>query len=116
MSESKWTKGEWEVRAKSGFPVIYSQESHTEICSPHFSKGLRFLREQKVYREELMANAHLLAASPSLYQALVNLVDSIEDAGGHDENGDVFDIREACAALAKANPSTLHAAQPKETL
>ncbi len=33
-------------------------------------------------------------------EALSNLVDSIEDAGGHDENGDVFDIREACAALA----------------
>jgi len=36
----------------------------------------------------------------ALHEALSELVDGIEDAGGHDENGDVFDIGKAVAALA----------------
>jgi hypothetical protein len=39
------------------------------------------------------------AVSALLLDALVELVDAIEDGGGHDENGDVFDIRKACAAI-----------------
>ncbi len=34
-----------------------------------------------------------------LEEALRNLCDSIETSGGHDENGDVFDLSEAIAAL-----------------
>jgi hypothetical protein len=41
----------------------------------------------------------LLQRAIDLERALGSLVDSIEDAGGHDENGDVFDISEACDLL-----------------
>lgn len=59
---SEHTKGPWTVGSKSGFPVILSE--NTEICSPHFSKGLRFLMNDVRYRRELMANARLISAAP----------------------------------------------------
>lgn len=111
MSESKWTKGPWKF-----YELPHDDGLHIGYIRPVDEDGLEISHHGDMGRSgnENFANGHLLAAAPELYEALINLVDSIEDAGGHDENGDVFDIREACAALAKANPSTLHAAQPKE--
>lgn len=51
---------------------------------------------------ESEANARLIAAAPDLFEALSELLDSIESAGGCDENGDAFDITKAMAALDKA--------------
>jgi HPt (histidine-containing phosphotransfer) domain-containing protein len=44
----------------------------------------------------------LQASHGELLQNLQSLVDAIEDAGGHDENGDVFDIEDACKAIKRA--------------
>jgi len=57
-------------------------------------------------REALWASAEKRMQTPAvdveraLYEALSELVDGIEDGGGHDGNGDVFDIAKACAAIA----------------
>jgi hypothetical protein len=44
----------------------------------------------------------LRASHAELMEQLTLLVDSIEDGGGHDENGDVFHIQPACEALERA--------------
>ena len=46
--------------------------------------------------------AELESINAELLEALVELVDGIEDGGGYDGNGDVFDIRKACAAIDRA--------------
>ena len=58
----------------------------------------RFVKE---FPATTIAEMNLARQVEELREALINLVDTIEDAGGHDENGDVFDIREACAILDK---------------
>jgi len=58
----------------------------------------RFVKD---FPSATMAEVNLSRQVEELRIALINLVDSIEDTGGHDENGDVFDIREACAILDK---------------
>lgn len=50
--------------------------------------------------------------SQALYEALSGLVDAIEDGGGHDENGDVFDVRKAVSALERFEAASLPPSAP----
>ena len=63
---------------------------------------------QRLAAAELRADA--------LMEALSELVNGIEDAGGRDENGDVFDVWKACEALTRTPAEWLALAQAKEEL
>lgn len=83
MSECKWTDGEWWVADRStngvkGYEICWSE--HGECVTDH------------VYEK---ADAHLMAASKELYEALLLAMQSIDP-----ENFD--DFRVCNAAIAKA--------------
>jgi len=61
-------------------------------------RAVRLEREDQL-REALSRISQLEKENAALYSALSDLVDGIEDAGGHDENGDVFAIEDAVSAL-----------------
>lgn len=74
MNERKWTKGPWEVVPASnddeGFPLFYDvmrTGNYTgTVAGCYNSRQLR----DGISRDESLANAHLIAAAPDLYEAL----------------------------------------------
>ena len=68
--ETKWTEGPWEINGiaiEAGFEVIaYLREP------AHFQGDIR-----PGHKDEA-ANAHLIKTAPKLYEALVKLVDRVE--------------------------------------
>lgn len=71
------------------------------MCDDWNKSGLSYERSAQVLRELSGPRniRFLIERIATLEKALRNLCDSIEAAGGHDENGDVFDLTEAIAAL-----------------
>ena len=88
-----------EYQAKCGAVAGYEDELA--------AAGVESVYELRLRIDGLEAKARLLAAENACYarshaellKQLTLLVDSIEDAGGHDENGDVFDVFPACSAI-----------------
>lgn len=94
-----FTKGPW---AHDGC-VVYKKENEYAICDVYSPlDGPSIWRNSE---EEAEANAHLIAASPALYDALEALLDDIGEAGsdGYCENSiHIVEVRAARAALALA--------------
>ena len=69
MAKLKYTKGEWEIsRTELGITLFDSGdyaigEMHWGLCIPD---------------EQIKANAHLISASPDMYEAIENFIDATE--------------------------------------
>ena len=98
MSEPKWTPGQWRATTRQGSWdwVVYTEDDpNIEICQT-FHDGTD-------ENEEGEANAHLIAAAPELYEALLKCLMLLEDYGAGEPDScarELFD--EVCAVLAKA--------------
>jgi len=95
MAETKFTKGAWLVDPIAKMTVV--SENGRGITSISYSQNYDF---DKVYAEN-KANAHLIAAAPELYDALVDARKQLEECTqefmGEDYNDPVIN-----AVLAKA--------------
>ena len=114
MSDPKFTPGPW-----TAFDTGYQSDVDGW---PHYSIGISEFETHAVVRPgceeilenaDLRANAHLIAAAPDLYDALVNMADDYEEyeynqfTGKYDNptfNPDI--LRRARSALAKARGET----------
>ena len=114
MSEqTKWTPGPWSAEIdRDEVPVVKSQEGGiADIWTAPLPR-----REYTADSRwaEAAANAHLIAAAPELYEALVLAADTLKGFDGgnpEDETGWAHDeLREAwvtaCAALSKARAAS----------
>jgi hypothetical protein len=75
---SKHTPGPWKVdKGKLGFPVVFGPQY--EVASPSFC-GVNYgkLKTDKGKAEEILANAHLIAAAPHLLDALKEHLEAFE--------------------------------------
>lgn len=71
-----FTRGPWEVVSKAGYPAVFG--AGRVICSPGgFSIGE--LRKSPAKAAQLVADAHLIAASPEMHDVLEFFVDSATD-------------------------------------
>jgi hypothetical protein len=70
MSESKFTKGPWEVNTLAGRPnsEVFSGDD-VLICD---CRATNVVMEP----EEIEANAHLIAAAPDMYEALKRVMEN----------------------------------------
>jgi len=80
MSKTKFTKGPWEVRVGGNFVDIWcaGKSYATESLPSRFKVGESNYRQTddgSNSREQAIANATLMAASPELYRLLADLVD-----------------------------------------
>jgi len=93
---AKFTPGPW---------AVYPGTDGNEICAVDHSPGLPIRQVICGPRrgENWIANAHLIAAAPDMYEALQDLIalaeHAMREAGDYDINGELEDAR---AALAKA--------------
>ena len=74
--------------------------NYEELYAASLARESKLLDENDALETKLAA---LQQVVEQMQNALSELVDGIEGAGGHDENGDVFDIGPACTALAAAS-------------
>ena len=87
MSEPRFTKGEWEV-------TIYESETKIDLWSGDdriYHKDINIADNE--WRAEQVANAHLIAAAPEMYEMLENIHEILDD----EFDGVKFDIRELLA-------------------
>jgi hypothetical protein len=103
MSETKvaWTPGPWAVSAKDGHEVVaaYRPKFGLPVAS-----AKTYVRE---YQRQSLANAHLIAASPDLYEALKWALAEIDGLTRYDAMGQrERSLARARAALAKAEGRT----------
>lgn len=111
MNEKKWTQGEWSIphfaspEADCQCGYVLSDRHMGAICTVHCSgDGDWMVTGDNPGFEEAVANAHLIAAAPDLYEALVKCLTQLEilvpERGRvHDE---LMALLDAKAALAKA--------------
>lgn len=102
MSNVKWTPGPWEITEPNGTGNGMRIDGPKDW--PRIPEAwLGFA----VTSEEQIANAHVIAAAPDLYQALASCQSWITD-GGYEIDPDVAQIcDQARAALAKARGEKL---------
>lgn len=95
MSETKFTPGTWEVRQWAGadWPenrVSIGPKGTALAISPRFSD-----------RQQMLIDAHLIAAAPELYTVLAKIVADYDELGQYESpDEDYIDL--AKVALAKA--------------
>lgn len=70
MSEAKFTKGEWRVE----YGCIFTDDYINDDCEDNLIADCMFTQES----EEELANAHLMAAAPDMYGALLLAMESID--------------------------------------
>ena len=70
MSESKFTKGEWKITLCDASVSVWSGDD--SITMP---KSLNYPNE---YRNEVIANAHLIAAAPEMYEAMQEFIARVD--------------------------------------
>ena len=102
MSETKFTKGEWEARdGASGAIEIFAtlgpdNYKHIANLMPR-----NWLGEGETDKDRI-ANAHLISAAPYLYAALTDLLSLVESQAPDGHYTENPSIGKARAALAKA--------------
>lgn len=106
MSESKaaWTKAPWHANIppyKGRIGIHHSDLSPGAISSPFAEVFAR-----QTWRDEAIANAHLISAAPSLYEALHNALSLLKALSTPDDPIAQVAIREALGALALARGET----------
>lgn len=107
MSEPKFTRGPWHVEATTLHAYITPPKGHYVASVILPSDTFHMSSSEKSQRSE-MANAHLISASPEMFEALAH-IDAYYDMNDLDEREDddaievpVGDLRRARSALAKA--------------
>ena len=116
MTETKWTKGPWErmnegdifgpLGGDSGDGVFADESDRWQVAV--VDRCLAFVDGELVElgKDCMRANAHLIAAAPDLYNALLSAEQSIAIFMGvydhRNESGAGYILTEARAALAKA--------------
>ena len=87
MSEAKFTKGEWFADIRGGCCAVYekSREEDTPDChndderNIHYSNsGANYNGHHWVMSDEAIANAHLIAAAPEMYESIESDVIRLE--------------------------------------
>lgn len=77
MSKTKFTKGEWVVRASGEFDdednFIVSMDSHIKDNSDYMAKHRVVIDGSWGGDDEAIANAHLIAAAPEMYDLLTSI-------------------------------------------
>lgn len=96
MTEAKFTKGPWHYEVISD---TVEAGQHTTVCNMDIGCN-------QDENEENIANAHLIAAAPDLYEALYRLTRDCEIAGLQEQAGFDCWISMANTALAKARGET----------
>ena len=81
MSKVKFTKGKWELGLDSDF-IAHSDSCEWFGSTPIESEGICVAVSVGDYesgcdREEMQANAHLIAAAPKMYRALKHMHDTM---------------------------------------
>lgn len=99
MAELKFTPGPWLVRE----PNPYTATIVKELSPAH----VRIIASLIETSEQCVADAHLIAASPTLYTALENLLDRYRDLVSSGDCGfwdaeEETQVKAAVAALASA--------------
>lgn len=97
-NETKYTPTPWELcpAKRPNAYHITSESRHWSVACSLETVGCSN-PDKDIPDQEALANAHLIAAAPELYEALAELLDAI---GGR-ESTDIF-CKSAVAALAKA--------------
>jgi hypothetical protein len=97
MSETSWTPGPWSIR--------HSHDRSGDIGITHpggknvLAECFADIRHDRERSPEALANAHLIASAPDLYEALLIAHGYVEEAMRNDDTGALHKID---AALAKA--------------
>ena len=74
MSEIKFTKGDWELSLDCGGKTLIHSNGET-ICEGILCS--HYKKEVEPQRVEAMANAHLMAASPKMYEMLESVANEL---------------------------------------
>lgn len=74
-SKSKHTPGPWMVREAADFLQIAPPDNSEPICEMGLYPAPDWPKDEAA---ELMANARLIAAAPDMYEALEDLISSLE--------------------------------------
>lgn len=96
MSEAKFTEGPWTAVDNGAYWDVLEKAPgyRGQVCSVHDAENIN-----GITRDEQIANAHLIAAAPELYEALDNALDILKN----DKRSYVQDAATECRmALAKA--------------
>ena len=110
MSEAKFTPGPWECGGEGLEDAVFDASRERVASANCWMHG-------KLDNARAIANAHLIAAAPSMYEALTNLLRLCENTGdfkngvcagvGHPDEGEHWAgiyMDAARDALAKASP------------
>ena len=96
MSEIKFTPGPWLIAGESATFVYALGPEGTNV----FWCDVQAAGRERASRDELIANAHLIAAAPELYEALESARTWVDECGAQAGLQAILD--EIDAALAKA--------------
>ena len=105
MTDTKWTDGRWRTDGNDVW-ADGSDGDDCVICAIGVAWGGRSAvhsivrRHRKDPRQEAVANAHLIAAAPDLYEALEVMIEWANTDPGQYPGG--YPGRKAAQALAKA--------------
>ena len=92
MTERKWTKGEWRFSERYG--EVMTEDLHDgddmPVCLIRGDRKWNANRNSMYSlptRNEGLANAHLIAAAPELFEALDEMVNEFRDIDEHHMSG-----------------------------
>ena len=85
MSGEKFTKGEWVVYLDDDSEqIVIGADSYNKDPSEYFSCH-KMMVDCDVDDEEAVANAHLIAAAPDMYEKLKEILEYIEESIGESD-------------------------------
>lgn len=87
MSKPKFTQGPWSLTDDPIIPrVVGASGEHDNICAVYRRAVSEGPTEPAKPDVEALANAHLIAAAPEMYDAISNIIEAIKagDDHGHD--------------------------------
>lgn len=85
MSKANFTKGPWMADIRCGCCAVYPESRETDTAGCHYdddrniyysSHEAKYNGHHWVMSDEVIANAHLIAAAPDMYGALDMLMDT----------------------------------------
>lgn len=101
MNEPRFTKGPWRVNDDNDqIGDVWSVPENKPVAMAQITGPVK----RREDHSERIANAHLMAAAPDLYEALANIVCQFEEALEMHTPRDREVICQAKAALLKASP------------
>lgn len=105
MSNEKFTQGEWHIwKDNSTIPFIFGEDGDAValMCGKqHYDFKTISRIDDYIEPEKVLSNAHLIAAAPEMYHALVDLVGKCRP-GWREVNVSDETIEKALKALKKA--------------